>query len=105
MVAPIVAGALVLLGLIAVTSGVVLVSAYKRDIATAEVEEAISANADSTVNTILNNDDLSDEDKATALKEYFDVLVGSGGGSSDQDLMKYAVFGFLGLAAVSILGK
>ena len=96
MVAPIVAGALVLLGLIAVTSGVVLVSAYKRDIATAEVEEAIAVNTDSTVNNILGNDDLSPDDKATALKEYFDIWNESEGrGSNEGDLMKYAVFGFL----------
>jgi len=103
MVVPLVAGALALLGIIAVVSGVVLVSAYQRDVATAQADEVISTNTDSTVNNILSNDDLSAEDKADALKEYFDNSSESGS-YSEGDLMKYAVFGFLGLAAVSILG-
>jgi hypothetical protein len=105
MVVPLAAAAIALLGIIAVTSGVVLVSAYQRDIATAQADEVISTNTDSTVDNILNNDDLSAEDKANALKEYFDYSSESGSGSNEGDIMKYAIFGFLGLAAVSILGK
>lgn len=113
MVVPLVAGALVLLGLIAVISGVVLVSAYQRDIETGKSEEVISTNTDSTVDNILSNNDLSGADKIAALKQYFDSTTGNasggngsgGSGTSDQDLKKYAVLGFLGLAAISVLGK
>jgi hypothetical protein len=104
MVVPLAAAAIALLGLIAVVSGVVLVSAYRRDIATAASEEVISTNVDSTVQQILNNGDLSSEDKAAALKEYLNT-VGSSSGTGEEDLKKYALLGFVGLGALMILGR
>lgn len=105
MVAPVVmAGAMALIRLIAWLSSVVLVSSYVRDIVTKQSEEGIQTSQDATVENILNNQDLTDAQKEALIKDY---IAGNSTGSSgsDQDLKKYALLGFAGLAALTILGR
>ena len=106
MVAPVVAaGAMALIRLIAWLSSVVLVSSYVRDIATKTAEEGIQTSQDETVERILNNEDLTNSQKETLIKEYIEGNSGSSSGYNEEDLKKYAIFGFLGLAALSIFGR
>ena len=60
-----------IIALICIVSGVTFVTAYKRDIATAEVQEEIQLSQDNTVNEILDSS-LSDSDKSKLLIEYIE---------------------------------
>ena len=105
MVAPvIVAGGMALIRLIAWLSSAVLLSSYVRDIVTKQHESNIQTSQDSTIDNILNNDTLTDAQKEKLITDYVASNSGSSG-SGDEDLKKYALLGFAGLAALTILGR
>ena len=86
-----------LLRLIAWISGIVFVGSYIRDIVTGLIDEDIQESQDETIEQILNNPDISDEDKIRLILEYLDLQKG------DDDWISklIPIAGILGLAYVA----
>lgn len=104
MVAPVIAaGAMALIRLIAWLSSVVFVSSYVRDIATKNKEEDIQTSQDSTVNEILNNADLTAEQKKQLVIDYMNT--NSTGTSSTPSIDKYLPYIIIGFIGVALLGR
>lgn len=105
MVAPVIAaGAMALIRLIAWLSSVVFVSSYVRDIATKNKEEDIQTSQDSTVDQILNNADLTAEQKQQLVIDYMKNN-NSTGTSSTASIDKYIPYIIIGFIGVALLGR
>ena len=85
-----------LLRLIAWISGIVFVGSYIRDIVTGLIDEDIQQSQDETIEEILNNPTIPDDDKIRLILEYLDLQKGG------FDLSKLIpIAGILGLAYVA----
>lgn len=103
MVAPVIAaGAMALIRLIAWLSSVVFVSSYVRDIATKNKEEDIQTSQDSTVDQILNNADLTAEQKQQLVIDYMKNNSTASSTASIDQYLPYIIIGFIGVA---LLGR
>ena len=106
MVAPVIAaGAMALIRLIAWLSSVVFVSAYVRDIATKNKEEDIQTSQDSTVEQMLNNSDLTAEQKQQLIIDYMKNNSTTTGSSSETSIDKYLPYIILGFFGMALLGR
>ncbi|MBP2029753.1 hypothetical protein J2755_000673 [Methanohalophilus levihalophilus] len=105
MVAPVVigAGAMALVRLIAWLSSAVLITSYVRDILTKEPGEDVEISRDDVVEKILDNPDLTEEQKEKALLEYLKIS-GSGGGGLEE-YAKYIPVAVAGFVAISIFRR
>lgn len=85
-----------LIRLIALISGIVFVSSYVRDITTGVIDEDIQESQDETIGEILDNPNISDDDKTKLILEYLNLEKGG------FDLSKLIpIAGILGLAYVA----
>ena len=106
MVAPVIAaGAMALIRLIAWLSSVVFVSSYVRDIATKNKEEDIQTSQDSTVEQMLNNSDLTAEQKQQLIIDYMKNNSTTTGSSSETSIDKYLPYIILGFFGMALLGR
>lgn len=105
MVAPVIAaGAMALIRLIAWLSSVVFVSSYVRDIATKNKEQDIQTSQDSTVEQMLNNSDLTAEQKQQLIIDYMKNN-STTASSSDASIDKYLPYIIIGFIGVALLGR
>lgn len=88
-----------LIRLIAWICGISYVSGCIRDALTKETGEDIQLSRDDTIEEILDNDDLTNEQKETLITEYLGVS------SSSSGLEKYIPAVILGFVALSFLRK
>ena len=91
--------AMALLRLIAWLSSAVLVTSYVRDIVTKEPGESAEVSRDATVEAIIDNPDLTPEQKERTILEYLNL---SGPGEM-EDLKKYIPLAAVGFVFLSIL--
>jgi len=97
MVLPI--AAMALIRLIAWLSSVVLVSSYVRDIVTKEPGETAEVSRDETIESILNNPDLTNEQKEHTILEYLNITEPG----AVEDLKKYIPLAVIGFVFLSVL--
>lgn len=108
MVAPVITtGAIALIRLIAWLSSVVLVSSYVRDIATKNKEEDIQTSQDSTIDRILNNSDLTADQKQQVILDYMknNTTTTTTKTSSETSIDKYLPYIILGFFGMALLGR
>lgn len=106
MVAPVIAaGAMALIRLIAWLSSVVFVSSYVRDIATKNKEEDIQTSQDSTVEQMLNNSDLTAEQKQKLIIDYMKNNTTTKSPSSEPSIDKFLPYFIIGFIGVALLGR
>lgn len=89
-----------LIRLIAWICGISYVSGCIRDALTKETGEDIQLSRDDTIEEILDNDDLTNDQKETLITEYLGVS-----SSSTSGLEKYIPAAILGFIALSLLRK
>jgi len=88
-----------ILRLIAWLSSAVLVSSYVRDIVTKEPGEAAEVSRDDTIEAILDNPDLTNDQKERAVLEYLKISEPSG----FEDIKKYLPLAAIGFVFLEIV--
>lgn len=93
--------AMAIIRLIAWLSSAVLISSYVRDIITKEPGQEVEISQDDTIETILNNSDLTPEQKEKTVLEYLNLNTSDSG---IEDLKKYIPMAIVGYVFVKIIG-